>query len=75
MQQAATGRSDEFKKDVEKMLISLSYNEKLIQMDILEETLRIAHRKGEISESDFGLAMGYLKELTQSIGLSVGKMR
>lgn len=56
-----------WKTDVERALVSLNYNEKLILIETLEEELKIRKRLGEIAETDFGTWMGYLKEFTGSV--------
>ncbi len=56
-----------WKTMAERALISLSYNEKLIAIETLQEELKIRRRMGNISDSKFGVIMGYIKEFSSSI--------
>lgn len=66
-QDALTSRADEWKKSAERAFISLSYNEKLLAMKLLEEQIAIAHRDGTIAASTYGQIMRYIKEFSSSI--------
>ncbi|AXL15283.1 DNA pilot protein [Microviridae sp.] len=67
VQAVKTGRADEWLKDATRALTSLSYNEKLVQIEALQEQLKIISREGEISATDYGKAMRYIKEFTSSV--------
>lgn len=67
VQMAKTSQSDEWKKDVERALISLSYNEKILMMKMLEEQLKLARRDGELADTTYGVVMRYLREFSSSI--------
>ncbi len=66
-QQLGLVDAQEWKTVAERALVSLSYNEKLISIETMEEELKIRRRMGEISETEFGVAMAYIKEFSSSI--------
>lgn len=66
-QQAITSRADEWLKTAQRALASLSYNEKLVAIELLNEQLKIAHRDGEIADSTFGVIMRHLETLSSSV--------
>lgn len=66
-QQAITMRADEWLKSAQRALTSLSYNEKLISMDMLEEQLKVLARDGEIAASKFGQIMKRIGIVRESI--------
>lgn len=68
IQMMKTGQTQEALNVTQRALTSLSYNEKLVYIDMLQEQLKIARRLGEVAESDFGKAMRYLGEFTGAIG-------
>ena len=66
-QAAVTGRADEFLKGAQKALTSLSYNEKLMYMDLLEAEIDIKSRDAEIADSTAGEILRWIRETRESI--------
>lgn len=53
---------------------SLTYNEKLVMIDILKEEFKLAARKGEIAESDAGEIFAWLSEAGGAAGAVTNAM-
>ena len=66
-QQAITSSADEWLKTTQRALVSLTYNEKLLVMDLMREQIKIAHREGEIADSQFGVIMKHIETMSKSI--------
>lgn len=60
----------DFLAELEAETAELDLQARQIQVQTLEEGLKVARRAGNLAESDFGTAMLYLREFTQAIGLS-----
>lgn len=79
IEQASLNTTLEMKAMAERAMISLSYNEKLLYMNMLEEQLKIQQRSGAIAAGTFGKVMGYIKEFSSSVlgggSLAPGKTR
>lgn len=67
LQEAKTSMSQEWLNDMNRALVSLTYNEKLLYMEIMTEQLKDWKRQGQISESKYGVIMRYLKEFSSSV--------
>lgn len=55
-------------KIAQRALSSVSYNEKLVLIEMLKERVKIEKRKGEIAESEAGKWFAWLSEAGQAIG-------
>lgn len=67
VQVAKTGRADEFLKSAQRAFTSLSYNEKLLTMEVLREQIKIAQRDGEIAGTTAGKILRWIREARESI--------
>ena len=67
VQDAATSFSQEWLNDANRALTSLKYNEKLIQISLIEAQLAVAVRAGDIAGSEAGKVLGWIKEARESI--------
>ncbi len=65
--QGRQGSWNTVKAKFEAKIAEVGYDQAETMLDIAQEELKIRRRIGEISESDFGLMMGYLKEFTSSV--------
>ncbi len=54
-------------QDISNALGQLDITHKQIAIEVITEELKIKRRMGEISASQFGTVMGYLKEFTSSV--------
>lgn len=59
--------ASEWKMDAERALKSLEYNKMLVMIDQMEEQLKVMRRSGEVSDSKFGYAMGFIREFTSAV--------
>ena len=77
VQEAATGMSQEWLNDANRALTSLAYNEKLIQIMLIEAQLDVATRKGDIAKSEAGKVLAWIKEAREAIlgGTSVSPLK
>lgn len=67
VQQAATGRSQEWLNSANRALTSLSYNEKLLYMNMLEAEIKIKTRDAEIADSQAGKVLRWIREAREAI--------
>lgn len=67
VQQAATGRSQEWLNSAQRALTSLSYNEKLLYMNMLEAEIKIKTRDAEIADSQAGKVLRWIREAREAI--------
>ncbi len=54
-------------QDIQNAIAHLTITEKQISIDVLTEELKIRKRLGTISDGEFGVWMGYIREFMQSI--------
>lgn len=66
-QQVKTGVSQEWLNSANRALSSLSYNEKLMFMELLEAEIAIKSRDAEIADTDAGKVLRWIREARESV--------
>ncbi len=64
---ASLKHTTDWVKQFEGQVMQYSIQEKRLMVDILTEELKIRKREGELTDTDFGVIMRYLKEFTSSV--------
>ncbi len=65
--QAAHEAGKHVKTILERHLLTLGMEEKKMYISLLTEQIKIAHRQGDMSESQFGIIMNIVREFTSSV--------
>ena len=66
-QDTETKNASEWLMDVQRSLVSLQYNEKLLFIDLLEEEIKLKQRSGEIAATDAGKAFAWIREFREAV--------
>ncbi len=76
-QQVEVGQWQEAKLSAERALISLSYNEKLMYMDLLEQEIYMKSRTGDVAKTQYGKALEWIRQTREAIigGASISPMK
>jgi len=67
VQQTDLTNAQAWGQDIQNALGQLNIDEKIIYIDMLEEELKIKRREGEMTATEFGTVMRYLREFTSSV--------
>jgi len=67
VQQTDLTNAQAWGQDIQNAFGQLQIDEKIVAIRMLEEELKIKRRLGEMTDTEFGTVMGYLREFTSSV--------